>query len=110
MAVTRKFQIEVLKDRKIVEQVSMFEPIEGDETKKQRVVRTVERIVPESFMCYFPGGHSIWVEHKHELARLNLVPDANIEIDTETGLPVLPPEQNNVKAIVQRRTVNREVV
>ncbi len=108
MAITRKFQIEVLKDRRIVEQVSVFE--EGADGKKHRVVQTTERIVPESFMCYFPGGHSIWVEHKHELARLNLVPDENIEIDTDTGLPVLPPVQNNVKAIVARRTVNREAV
>ena len=103
MAVTRRFQVEVLRDRRITETVYVFETDE-DTKQKQRVAKTIERVVPESYMVYFPAGHSIWVENKTELARLALRPGDNIEIDTDTGLPVTPPDVPNIKAQVLRKT------
>lgn len=103
MTTTRKFQLEVMHDRRVVEQISAFETIEGG--IKQRVTKSVERVVPESYMVYFPHGHSIWIESKSELARMGLLPHDNIEIDTETGLPVLPPEMPDFKARSARKTV-----
>src|SRR5215217_7123804 len=105
MATTRKFQIEVLRDRKITEQIHSFQK-HPDSGVPQRVISTVERVVPESYMVYFPHGHSIWVENKQELARLQLLPHDNIEIDTDTGLPVVPPQLQDLKALSDRKTVN----
>lgn len=105
MAITRKFQIETLRDRKVVEHVYRFE--ENEQGVKVRTMHTVERIVPESFMVYFPSGHSIWVENKALLAQYGITEDANVEIDTDTGLPVKPPETNNIKALVARKTVQQ---
>ena len=56
-------------------------------------------------MVYFVGGHSIFVENKERLTALGLLPSDNIEIDTETGLPAVPPEMQDLKALVQRKTV-----
>ena len=102
MAVTRKFQLEVMHNRRVVEQHSAFEEIEGG--VKRRVTREVERVIPESYMVYFPGGHSIWVEGKAQLAELGLLPSDNTEIDTDTGLPVLPPELPDFKARAERKS------
>ena len=101
MAVTKKFQIEVIRDRKVTEQLSTF--VTGEGGVKQRVVEARERIVPESYMVYFPGGHSIWVESKAELVRMGFTPDENIEIDTDTGLPLVPPATLDLKRRAERK-------
>jgi hypothetical protein len=103
MAVTKRFQVEVLRDREITEHVYRFE-VDEELGTKQRVMRTATRVVPESYMVYFVGGHSIWVESKQELARLALMPANNFEIDTDTGLPIKPPDDPNIKANVLRKT------
>lgn len=104
MAVTRKFQVEMLRDREVTEHTYTFQ--ENEVGVKSRVLKQNVRVVPESYMVYFPAGHSVWVETKAELARLALLPGDNIEIDTETGLPVTPPDVPNIKAMVERKTAN----
>ena len=103
MAVTRSFQIDTIYDRVVTEQISTFVEEHG---VKKRQVETTQRVVPVSYMVYFPLGHSLWVESKEELARLRLTADANVEIDTDTGLPVKPPESNNIKERSIRKTIN----
>lgn len=101
--ISKRFQIEVIEDR-LLEQTVMRIEVDED-TKARRFVREqVQRVVPISYMIYFPGGHSIWVESKNDLVRLGLTENENIEIDLDTGLPVTPPKQTDLKARVERAT------
>jgi hypothetical protein len=103
--ISKRFQIEVIEDRVLSETIMRIEV--DAETKHRRFIREqVERVVPVSYMVYFPGGHSIWCETKNDLARLGLVESENFEIDLDTGLPVQPPKQVDLKARVERATRN----
>lgn len=98
-----RFQIEVIKDRKLTEVV--FDKVLDEVTGKPTLVRKErERVVPESYMVYFPNGHSIWCETKGDLQRLKLTETDNFEVDLETGLPVVPPHKQDLKALVAART------
>lgn len=103
MAVSKKFQIEVMKDRKVTSKVyTIGTPTKGKHTSltQQEVTRTV----PESFMVYFPGGHSVWFETREKMAAAGILEHANEEIDTETGEPIRAPDTVDLKALVGKRT------
>lgn len=108
MARVRKFQIEVLRNRRVTENVCSYEELPSG--GKGLVTRAQERVIPEGYMVYFPAGHSIFVENKEQLARLDLLESANQEIDEEMGLPVPTQEENDIKQRVLRRTHNAGVV
>lgn len=103
MAVSKKFQIEVLKDRKVTSKVyTIGAPTKGKHTSL--TPKEVTRTVPESFMVYFPGGHSVWFESREKMAAAGILEHANEEIDTETGEPVRAPDTVDLKALVGKRT------
>jgi hypothetical protein len=85
MTTARKFQVEVLTDRVVSETVYERVPSESDPTRNVMLATKRDRIVPESYMVYFPLGHSIWVETKAELARIGAMPGTEVEVDMETG-------------------------
>jgi hypothetical protein len=100
---SKRFQIEVVKNRKIVETIRTAE--KGKDGKHLGFkTETKERIVPESYMVFFPAGHSCWFETKDALAHAGLIPSANIEIDLDTGLPILPADEIDIKQLVEART------
>lgn len=105
---SKRFQIEVIENRMLTETIMRVEPVldaDGEKTGRTQIVRDQRvRKVPESYMVYFPGGHSIWCETKADLARLKLTEDENFEVDLETGLPVEPPKHVDLKSRVERMT------
>lgn len=103
MAITRRFQLEVVKDRVLTEVVyqHVTDPDTG-ERRREQVTR--ERVVPEGYMVYFAGGQSIFVENREQLARLKLLPHLNADIDTETGEVVQGNDLRDLKATVMRKT------
>lgn len=101
--ISKRFQIEPIEDRLISETIMRIEV--DEDSKTRRFIREqVDRVVPLSYMVYFPGGHSIWVESKNDLVRLGLIESENYEIDLETGLPVAPPRHVDLKSRVERAT------
>lgn len=102
MARVRKFQIEVIRNRRVTETVSSYEELPSG--GRGLVQRSTERVVPEGYMVYFPAGHSLFIESKEQLSRLGLLESDNQEIDEEMGLPVPGQDRNSVKDRVLKRT------
>jgi hypothetical protein len=110
MAIVQKFEIHQVRDRAITEQVYRKVPVEGSKDgKTQLVMETIERIVPVSYMVYFPNGGSTWFETKGAMAEAGILEHENIEIDTETGLPVAPPQHKSLRDQVQAGVRSRAV-
>lgn len=97
MAITKKFEIEVVKNRKLTETV--YKKVDG-----RLVSETVTRTVPASYMVYSPNGVSVWFETKEAMAAAGITETANFTIDTETGMPVEPVHIPSIKARVESLT------
>lgn len=108
MPITRKFQLEVVRNRKVVETICEYVKDKDDPKHRKLERKQVERIVPEGYMVYFNGGQSIFVETKEELARMRLLPHHNCDIDEETGEPVTTVAPQDLKANVLRKTQTTE--
>ena len=103
MALSKKFQIEVVKDRELTSTV--YTTVKGKDGKHLGMKsEQVKRLVPESFMVYFPGGHSVWFETRDKMAAAGILEHANEEIDLETGEPVKAPDYVDLKSLVGKRT------
>lgn len=103
MAVSKKFQIEVVKDRSVTSKVYTI----NRDTKSKHsllVPKEVTRVIPESFMVYFPGGHSVWFESRDKMAAAGILEHANEEIDLDTGEPIRAPDTVDLKSLVSKRT------
>lgn len=103
MAVSKKFQIEVVKNREVTSTVYKTNP-NAKGKSNGLLSEQVTRTVPESFMVYFPGGHSVWFESREKMAAAGILEHANEEIDTETGEPVRAPDTIDLKSLVHKRT------
>jgi len=103
MAVSKKFQIEVVKDRELTSRIYTVDT-SGNSKRSTLSAKTVTRLIPESFMVYFPGGHSVWFETREKMAAAGILEHANTEIDLETGEPVQAPDYVDLKAMVSRKT------
>lgn len=118
---SRRFQIEVLHDREVHQtrfvrnrdkDVEEIEDEDGNMIanpnfgKKLIEVKEAE-IVPESYMVYFPAGHSVWFRTKGDMARAGIVEHENFEIDLTTGLPIEIERMLDLKQHVIKNT--REV-
>jgi hypothetical protein len=108
MARVRKFQIDVIRNRKVTERVSAYEELPSG--GRGLVTKELERVIPEGYMVYFPAGHSIFVDSKEQLTRLGLLESNNQEIDEEMGLPVPSQPTNDIKDRVLKRTHNAGVI
>ena len=97
MAITKKFEIEVVKNRKLTETV--YNKVDG-----RLVAETKQRTVPVSYMVYSPNGVSVWFESKEAMAAAGITETANFTIDTETGMPVEPVRIPSIKALVENKT------
>lgn len=92
----KKFEIEVIKNRKVTETIYKKNPdraVDG----VNFLVEKVERVIPESYMVYFPGKHAVWFETKAQMVKAGIVEDENFEID-DHGLPVEPERIQSLKA------------
>ena len=112
MAVVKRFQIEPLPTYSVEETIAT--PIVTKNKQGEEVVSRFEmtkqtREVEGGFMVYFPGGHSIRAESKEHLKAMGLVESANVEIDADTGLPVVPPVTRDIKRVVEGKTQARHV-
>lgn len=109
-----RFQIEVIHDRKIVETVRRRnkekQDPESEHFGQNFIIEEIERIVPESYMVYFPGQHSVWFETKAAMAQAGIVDNENFEVDLDTGLPVDPKVIINLKAHVEKNTRQRRAM
>lgn len=103
MAVSKKFQIEVVKDRTLTSTIYSVDA-SGKSKRTSLKAEKVTRLVPESFMVYFPGGHSVWFESRDKMAAAGILEHANEEIDLDTGEPVRAPAGVDLKALVGKRT------
>jgi hypothetical protein len=103
MALSKKFQIEVVKDRTLT--ATVYAPVK-DQSGKHLGMKSekTSRLVPESFMVYFPGGHSVWFETRAKMAAAGILENANDEIDLETGEPTKAPDYVDLKSLVNKRT------
>lgn len=113
-----RFQIEVLHDREVTEIVRRRNPTRGKETiinedgeevenldhRKNFIEEEQTRVIPTSYMVYFPNGHSTWFETKAAMAQAGIVESENFEVDLETGLPVMPHAVMSLKEHVERNT------
>jgi len=103
-----RFQIEVVHNRKITETVRKRNlhknDVESEYHGANFVEEVVTRTVPESYMVYFPSGHSLWFETKAQMAQAGLVEGSDFEVDLDTGLPVDPKTVINLKAHVEKNT------
>lgn len=97
MAITKKFEVEVLKNRKLTETV--YEKIDN-----RLVAKSTSRTVPVSYMVYSPNGVSVWFESKEAMAAAGITESANFTIDTETGMPVEPVHIPRIKQLVESKT------
>lgn len=104
MAVSKKFQIEVVKDREVTSRIYTVGTAGAKGKHTSLVGKEVTRLIPESFMVYFPGGHSVWFESRDKMAAAGILEHANEEIDTETGEPIRAPDTVDLKALVGKRT------
>lgn len=103
MAKAPRFQVEVLRDRTVTVTTHTKNP-NKEKDNTNFIITMVERIIPISFMVYFPGGHSVWYETKADMAQAGIIESENHEIDLETGLPVNPEVIFDLKARVERNT------
>ncbi|CAB4150615.1 hypothetical protein UFOVP568_49 [uncultured Caudovirales phage] len=97
MAITKKFEVEVIKNRKLTEKV--YSKVDG-----RLEAKTETRIVPVSYMVYSPNGTSVWFESKEAMAAAGITDSANFTIDTDTGMPVEPPQVRSIKSLVESKT------
>ncbi len=97
MAKTKRFEIEVVKNRKLTETV--YKKVNG-----ALVGETISRTVPTSYMVYSPNGVSVWFETKEAMAAAGITESSNFTIDTETGMPVEPIQIPSIKAKVESMT------
>lgn len=104
MAVSKKFQIEVVKDRAVTSRIYTVGEAGAKGKHTSLVGKEVTRIIPESFYVYFPGGHSVWFETREKMAAAGILEHANIEIDLETGETIQPPDHVDLKSLVSRKT------
>jgi hypothetical protein len=118
---SKRFQIEVLHDRQVLEtkylrnkdkEVHEIEDEDGNMIANPNFGKNFIEVkeaetVPESYMVYFPAGHSVWFRTKADMARAGIVEHANFEIDLDTGLPVEVDRMLDLKQHVMKNT--REV-
>ncbi len=102
---SKRFQIEVITDRKIVDTIYTRNP-DRKETNVPFVVEQVETIIPESYLVYFPSGHSLWFRSKEQMHAAGIASNANFEIDLATGMAVEPENDPDLKAVVLAKTRN----
>lgn len=104
MAVSKKFQIETVKDRSVTSRVYTISEAGAKGKHTSLVAKEVTRVIPESFMVYFPGGHSVWFESREKMAAAGILEHANEEIDLDTGEPIRAPDTVDLKSLVGKRT------
>jgi hypothetical protein len=98
-----RFQVEVLHDREVNMTRYKRVPVEGVPGKYTTEIEKTTEVVPESFMVYFPAGHSVWFRTREDMARAGLA-DESVMIDEDTGLPAEPEPVVDYKRAVQRKT------
>lgn len=103
--IAKRFQIKVLKDYKVTRIKMRRNPNKADDGIPF-LTETEEVTLPESYMVFFPNGHSVFFENKTLMAQAGLTEDANFEVDMETGEAVVPPKANDLEALVARKTRN----
>ena len=64
MAITKKFEVEVVKNRKLTERT--YTRVDLGNGRSSLEGKEVVRTVPVSFMVYSPNGTSVWFESKEE--------------------------------------------
>lgn len=118
---SKRFQIEVVYNKELLQTKYMrnkdknVEEIEDEDGNmianpnfgKNFIEVKDAEIVPESYMVYFPAGHSVWFRTKADMARAGIVEHENFEIDLNTGLPVEVERMLDLKQHVMKNT--REV-
>jgi hypothetical protein len=118
---SKRFQIEVVYNKELLQTKYMrnrdknAEEIEDEDGNmianpnfgKNFIEVKDAEIVPESYMVYFPAGHSVWFRTKADMARAGIVEHENFEIDLNTGLPVEVERMLDLKQHVMKNT--REV-
>jgi hypothetical protein len=101
------FQLKKLINRKVV--IKEYKVVKDKDTGRSTLEsRDVEKVYPESFMVYMPGGHSVWAEDEAHLRTMGLI-DENRLVDMDTGLPYTPAGTIDLEALVNRNTRNAEV-
>lgn len=118
---SKRFQIEVVYNKELLQTKYMrnkdknVEEVEDEDGNmianpnfgKNFIEVKDAEIVPESYMVYFPAGHSVWFRTKADMARAGIVEHENFEIDLNTGLPVEVERMLDLKQHVMKNT--REV-
>lgn len=105
MAITKKFEVEVVRNRKLTERV--YSKVDIGNGKFALEGKETSRVVPTSYMVYSPNGTSVWFETKEAMAAAGVTDGANFTIDTDTGIPVEPPRVSSIKALVESKTRDR---
>ncbi len=101
--VRKRFQVRVMKDRRIVETIYARNP-EKAETGIPFITTEAERVIPVSYMVFFPNGHSTWFETKEAMYRAGLTETANFEVDMDTGEAVEAAPQYDLEKVVEAKT------
>ena len=70
------------------------------------VMTQKEEVVPESYMVFFPAGHSVWFETREAMMRAGIVESENFIIDLETGEVEEQQPMLDLEALVARNTRN----
>lgn len=92
----KRFEIEVIKNRKVTETIYVKNPDRATDGVNF-LVEQKERVIPESYMVYFPSKHAVWFETKEQMVKAGIVESENFEID-DHGLPVEPERIQSLKA------------
>lgn len=103
----RKFQVRVVRDRKVTRDIYERNPErKKDERATPFIVKQVEVTIPESFMVFFPAGHSVWFETREAMVRAGVVENENFVIDLDTGEVAEQQPMLDLEALVARNTRN----
>lgn len=103
--VAPRFQVKTVKNRKITETVLTKNP-DFKEDGIHFLRETKERVIPESFMVFFPGGHSTWFETREAMVRAGIIDNDNYDIDLDTGLPMEKSRVVDLENVVNSKTRN----
>jgi len=104
-----RFQVKIVKNRKITETILTKNP-EFDKDGVHFLRETRDRVIPESYLVFFPAGHSVWFETRAALEAAGVNDNAQFEIDLDTGLPMEKERVVDLEALVARKTRSNTIL
>lgn len=100
---TPRFKVKLVHNREVTETIFSKNPdFKNDGVHFIR--KTEKRVIPESYLVFFPGGHSTWFETKEAMEAAGIIDRENYDIDLDTGLPMEKERVVDLEALVNRKT------